>query len=182
MMESPAARCTRASRDDGLVSVDMGEPNFDPAPLCRWMRAPRGAHLLLEVDGEDVEIGAVSMGNPHAVLRVSDVETAPVARLGPSIERHPRFPQRANVGFMQIVGPRPHSIARVRARRGRDAGLRHGRLRRGRGRPAPRIAGRGSAGRFAGRHGDGFLGGSGRAHVADGPGDDGFYGIDRYLT
>ena len=66
----------------------------------------------MHIDGADIEIGAVSMGNPHAVLRVSDVKTAPVERFGPSIEQHPRFPKRANVGFMQIVD-RGHVILRV---------------------------------------------------------------------
>ena len=104
-------------RDDGLVSVDMGMPNFDPRALP--MDAADGADAAVEaltyslnVDGADIEIGAVSMGNPHAVLRVSDVKTAPVGRFGPSIERHPRFPKRTNVGFMQIVG-RSHLRLRV---------------------------------------------------------------------
>ena len=104
-------------RDDGLVSVDMGVPNFDPRALP--MDAADGAGAAVEaltyslnVDGADIEIGAVSMGNPHAVLRVSDVKTAPVGRFGPSIERHPRFPKRTNVGFMQIVG-RSHLRLRV---------------------------------------------------------------------
>jgi diaminopimelate epimerase len=103
--------------DDGLVSVDMGVPNFDPRALP--MNAVDGAGAAapalmysLKVDGVDVEIGAVSMGNPHAVLRVSDVKTAPVARFGPSIEHHPRFPKRTNVGFMQIVD-RGHLRLRV---------------------------------------------------------------------
>ena len=104
-------------RDDGLVSVDMGVPNFDPRALP--MDAADGAGAAVEaltyslnVDGADIEIGAVSMGNPHAVLRVSDVKTAPVGRFGPSIERHPRFPKRTNVGFMQVVG-RSHLRLRV---------------------------------------------------------------------
>jgi diaminopimelate epimerase len=104
-------------RDGGLVSVDMGVPNFDPRALP--MNAADGAGAAapalmysLKVDGVDVEIGAVSMGNPHAVLRVSDVKTAPVARFGPSIEHHPRFPKRTNVGFMQIVD-RGHLRLRV---------------------------------------------------------------------
>lgn len=54
------------------------------------------------VDGKDYEIGAVSMGNPHSVLIVDDVATAPVGQLGPAIEAHPRFPQRVNAGFMQV--------------------------------------------------------------------------------
>jgi diaminopimelate epimerase len=104
-------------RDDGLVSVDMGVPNFDPRALP--MDAADGAGAAVEaltyslnVDGADIDIGAVSMGNPHAVLRVSDVKTAPVGRFGPSIERHPRFPKRTNVGFMQVVG-RGHLRLRV---------------------------------------------------------------------
>jgi diaminopimelate epimerase len=96
-------------RDDGMVSVDMGIPNFDPASLP--MRAPReAARYTLEVEGTAHEIGAVSIGNPHAVLRVDSIATAPVARLGASIESHANFPQRANVGFMQIVEPRHISL------------------------------------------------------------------------
>jgi len=57
----------------------------------------------LVVDGAQLDISVVSMGNPHAVQVVADVDTAPVARLGPLIESHPRFPRRVNAGFMQIV-------------------------------------------------------------------------------
>jgi diaminopimelate epimerase len=90
-------------RDDGLVSVDMGVPNFDPRALP--MEAAAEAPMYsLKVDGADVEIGAVSMGNPHAVLEVPDVKTAPLERFGPSIEHHRSFPRGTNVGFMQIVG------------------------------------------------------------------------------
>jgi diaminopimelate epimerase len=98
-------------REDGLVSVDMGVPNFDPRalPMDAGAEAPK---YSLNVDGADVEFGAVSMGNPHAVLQVSDVKTAPVARFGPSIEHHPRFPKRTNVGFMEIVD-RGHIRLRV---------------------------------------------------------------------
>jgi len=89
-------------RDDGMVSVDMGTPDFDPRALP--MEAPAQAPTYtLQVDGADIQFGAVSMGNPHAVLKVPDVKSAPVERFGPSIEQHPRFPKRTNVGFMQIV-------------------------------------------------------------------------------
>jgi diaminopimelate epimerase len=103
--------------DDGLVSVDMGVPNFDPRALPMDAADGGGAAVeaplySLSVDGTDLEIGAVSMGNPHAVLRVSDVKAAPVERFGPSIEHHPRFPKRTNVGFMQIVD-RGHIRLRV---------------------------------------------------------------------
>jgi diaminopimelate epimerase len=98
-------------RDDGTVSVDMGIPNFAPQSLP--MRAPyESPTYSIEVDGTAHEIGAVSIGNPHAVLRVAAVATAPVARLGASIEVHANFPQRANVGFMQIIEPR-HILLRV---------------------------------------------------------------------
>ena len=98
-------------RDDGLVSVDMGAPNFDPRSLP-MIGAAEAPTYSLQVDGADVEFGAVSMGNPHAVIQVSDVKTAPVDRFGPSIEHHPRFPQRTNVGFMEIAG-RGHIRLRV---------------------------------------------------------------------
>jgi diaminopimelate epimerase len=104
-MESPGGTVHARVLHDGLVSVDMGVPDFDPRSLP--MDAPaEAASYSLEVDGETVEYGAVSMGNPHAVLRVSDVKSAPVERLGSRIERHRRFPRRTNVGFMQIVDRR----------------------------------------------------------------------------
>ena len=98
-------------RDDGLVSVDMGVPNFEPRSVPMIATAQASTYAL-QVDGEEVSIGAVSMGNPHAVLQVSDVKTAPVERFGPSIEHHPHFPKRTNVGFMEIVG-RGHIRLRV---------------------------------------------------------------------
>jgi diaminopimelate epimerase len=117
MMESSGGTVHARVREDGLVSVDMGVPNFDPRALP--FDAPDGAGSALEaplyslrVDGADLQIGAVSMGNPHAVLQVSDVKTAPLERIGPSIENHPRFPRRTNVEFMQIVG-RGHIRLRV---------------------------------------------------------------------
>ena len=105
-------------RDDGMVSVDMGVPNFDPRSLPMEAAArDAGAQAeaptySLKIDGVEIEIGAVSMGNPHAVLRVPDVKTAPVERIGPSIEHHARFPRRTNVGFMEIVD-RGHIRLRV---------------------------------------------------------------------
>jgi diaminopimelate epimerase len=117
VMGSPAGPVHAQVQADGMVSVDMGAPNFDPRVVP--MNAADGTRAQAEaptyslhVDGADVEIGAVSMGNPHAVLRVPDVKTAPLARFGPSIEHHPRFPKRANVGFMQIVD-RGHIQLRV---------------------------------------------------------------------
>jgi len=87
---------------DGLVTVNMGAPVLDPAriPFISDTDAPAQP---LDVAGETITIGAVSMGNPHAVQVVADVDTAPVATQGPLIEHHPRFPARVNAGFMQVV-------------------------------------------------------------------------------
>ncbi len=89
-------------QNDGQVSVNMGPPRFIPAeiPFVADAQAPS---YPLEVDGQLYSIAAVSMGNPHAVLRVDDVSTAPVHELGPKIENHPRFPQRVNAGFIQVI-------------------------------------------------------------------------------
>ena len=87
---------------DGLISVDMGTPRLDP-PDIPFLARRRAAAYDLGSGCEAIRIGAVSMGNPHAVLRVDDVEQAPVCTLGPRIERDPGFPNRVNVGFMQII-------------------------------------------------------------------------------
>ncbi len=91
--------------DDGRVTVDMGVPEFEPSRIP--FEAPaRATSYALEVDGRRLEISALSMGNPHAVQIVPDIERAPVATEGPLIERHPRFPQRVNAGYVQIVSRR----------------------------------------------------------------------------
>ena len=89
---------------DGRVAVDMGQPRLEPAEVP-FFATERAARYPIAADGAELEIAAVSMGNPHAVLMVEDVECAPVAHLGPLLERHGRFPNRANVGFMQILAP-----------------------------------------------------------------------------
>jgi diaminopimelate epimerase len=89
--------------DDGDVRADMGVPRFDPKDVP-FTAEQRQSTYALSVFGRNHEIGVVSMGNPHAVLRVPSLASAPVAELGPEIEKHPRFPQRANVGFMQRLG------------------------------------------------------------------------------
>lgn len=98
-----SGRMTEAeTRPDGRVTVDMGVPELEPA--CLPFRAPaqQPRYTLATSRGEQA-IGAVSMGNPHAVLAVEDADTAPVATLGPEIEAHPSFPERVNVGFLEIV-------------------------------------------------------------------------------
>ena len=89
--------------DDGQVTVDMGAPRFRPEEVP--FDGGRGAVVeTLEVAGRTVEISALSMGNPHAVQLVADVEIAPVESEGPLIERHARFPRRVNAGYMQAIG------------------------------------------------------------------------------
>ncbi|MBC7604575.1 MAG: diaminopimelate epimerase, partial [Ramlibacter sp.] len=101
--------------DDGRVTVDMGAPVFeaDALPFDRAGLSPhedgRWEKWTLALDAgpasTKVDVALVSMGNPHAVQEVADVDAAPVATLGPQIENHPRFPNRVNAGFMQIVNP-----------------------------------------------------------------------------
>jgi diaminopimelate epimerase len=89
-------------RNDGQVSVDMGPPRLAPAQIP-FEAEVEALSYSVDVDGRRFELAAVSMGNPHAVLRVDNVDTAPVHELGPRLEHHPRFPQRVNVGFVQII-------------------------------------------------------------------------------
>jgi diaminopimelate epimerase len=95
---------------DGRVTVDMSAPIFEPwrVPFDAAGLEPRivnGFELWpLALDGRTVEAAVLSMGNPHAVLRVDDVDAAPVAELGPRIEHHARFPNRVNAGFVQALG------------------------------------------------------------------------------
>ena len=110
-VQTPAGRIELIVEDDDSITVDMGAPRLEPEqiPFQATVRAPRYA---LSVAGETVELGAVSMGNPHAVLQVPHADSAPVAKLGPQLEAHPRFPNRVNVGFMEIVA-RDHIHLRV---------------------------------------------------------------------
>jgi len=94
---------------DGRVSVDMGRPDFDLAalPFDADGLTPRELNGMalwpLDLDGRVLELALLSMGNPHAVQRVDDVDSAPVAADGPRIERHPRFAHGVNAGFMQVL-------------------------------------------------------------------------------
>ena len=101
-VETQKGIITPRLEDDGNVTVDMGVPVLKPADVPfvsdsdAWVQP-------LDVAGTTVAITAVSMGNPHAVQVVADVDTAPVAEQGPQIEHHPRFPARVNAGFLQVV-------------------------------------------------------------------------------
>jgi len=90
--------------EDGQVRVDMGVPVLAPSAVP-FVAEKQQPVYLLETGEEQIQIGVAGLGNPHAVLRVDDVDTAPVARLGPVIESHERFPRRVNAGFMQVISP-----------------------------------------------------------------------------
>jgi diaminopimelate epimerase len=104
VVETSSGLMTLALREGGEVEVDMGPPRFAPAdiPLRRDQEQPE---YTLQVDGETLTVGALSMGNPHAVLRVDVLSDALLARLGPALERHEDFPERVNAGFMQVQSP-----------------------------------------------------------------------------
>ena len=100
---------------DGQVSVDMGAPIFEPERVpfdARGMEPMQGGRRWpLELAGRQAHVAVLSMGNPHAVQTVADVDSAPVTTEGPLIERHPRFPRRVNAGYMQVL-----SRSRIRLR------------------------------------------------------------------
>lgn len=100
---------------DGQVSVDMGAPIFDPERVpfdALGLQLVQGEKRWpLEVAGRTVQVAVLSMGNPHAVQTVADIDSAPVTTEGPLIERHPRFPRRVNAGYMQVL-----SRSRIRLR------------------------------------------------------------------
>jgi len=95
----------------GEVTVEMGKPFFSPSNIP-FLAEEEALFYTLQVAGQEVECGVVSMGNPHCVIRVNDVANSAVATLGPVVECHARFPRRVNVGFMEIV-TRQHLRLRV---------------------------------------------------------------------
>jgi len=114
-VETAAGMIYLELEDDGQVTVDMGVPSFDPNALpfeADVMDEEQAEYHQLMVNGEKYAIGAVSVGNPHAVLLVDSVDDAPVETLGAAIESHQRFPERVNVGFMEVMD-RSHIRLRV---------------------------------------------------------------------
>ena len=103
-LQSPSGAVAVEVLGDGRICVDMGVPEFAPARIP--LREPAAAAVYRRRLGDaSVEFGAVSMGNPHAVIEVTDSNAAPVQDWGPALERHADFPQRANVGFAQVLSP-----------------------------------------------------------------------------
>lgn len=111
-LESPAGLIHAELGTPGMVSVDMGEPLFTPAAVAFDTLGEPGPRYGVEVLGQRVEFAIASMGNPHAVLDVANVATAPVGTAGPALESHPQFTRRVNVGFREIVD-RGHVRLRV---------------------------------------------------------------------
>ncbi len=111
VVETKSGLISPRLEDDGRVTVNMGAPIFDPLQIP-FASDSQDVIQPLEIGNKVVQITAVSMGNPHAVQVVNDVETAPVATQGPLIEHHARFPKRVNAGYMQIVD-RTHIRLRV---------------------------------------------------------------------
>lgn len=101
-VETAGGIMTLQITENGEVCVNMGVPRLVPAEIP-FDAETQSVTYSLAVDSTALEISAVSMGNPHAITLVDDVATAPVAQLGPLVERHNRFPQRVNAGFMQVV-------------------------------------------------------------------------------
>ena len=96
-----AGRIVLQIQPNGQVTVNMGIPELEPARIP-FISDSRQNLYTQDLAGETVRFMAVSMGNPHAVIQVPDVASAPVERIGPQLESHPVFPRRVNVGFMQV--------------------------------------------------------------------------------
>ena len=102
LVDTASGRIALQIETSGEVTVNMGQPRFTPADIPLRRDAVETEYSL-NIDDEVVYFGAVSMGNPHAVLLVDDIDNAPVAELGPRLESHPDFPNRVNVGFAEVV-------------------------------------------------------------------------------
>jgi diaminopimelate epimerase len=100
-LQSPAGPVSVELLDDGHVRADMGLPRFAPQDVP--LNLPAADPYRLALNGNGIEFGAVSMGNPHAVIEVADVTPAPLPTVGAALSKDPHFPQGCNVGFVQVV-------------------------------------------------------------------------------
>ena len=112
IIDSPAGEHAVRWIDDGHFEVDMGAPRFAPGRVPLLGFPHERDEYLVSVAGESLRRGAVSMGNPHAVLEVGLLDTAPLERIGPLLQQHPSFPESVNVGFVQVLAP-DHARLRV---------------------------------------------------------------------
>lgn len=102
VVETKSGQLVLSFTDDDLITVNMGIPKHQPAEIPMIMEQ-EARFYTVNVNGTEKAFGAVSMGNPHAVLQVNDIKTAPVETIGAALESHKIFPERANIGFMQVV-------------------------------------------------------------------------------
>ena len=102
-LQSPSGAVTVELLDDGRVRVDMGEPRFDPTALPLEV-ASEADRYTIDVVGQPIVVGAVSMGNPHALIEVDDIASAPVGVLGPQVAHAAAFTHGCNVGFAELRG------------------------------------------------------------------------------
>lgn len=102
VLEHPGGQSRARLKADGAVSVELGEPDFRPETLP-FLTETDTPPYPIEAGDQSLEIHVVSIGNPHAVLRVENIDAAPVSTIGPLLESHVRFPNRANISFMQVV-------------------------------------------------------------------------------
>ncbi|ORU92724.1 MAG: diaminopimelate epimerase [Cycloclasticus sp. symbiont of Bathymodiolus heckerae] len=102
-VETGAGELVLTLNEQNDVTVDMGEPVFAPKSIPLLVKQEQSQYSVSIIDNE-VEFSALSMGNPHAVIQVDDIDTAPVERVGAAMESHDVFPERANIGFSQITG------------------------------------------------------------------------------
>ena len=103
VVDTNAGQLVLSIEKSGLVTVDMGVPRHDPAQIPLLKSEESKLYSVALVEAGQVEFAALSMGNPHAVIQVKDVTSAPLQTIGAQLEKHPIFPERANIGFMQVV-------------------------------------------------------------------------------
>jgi len=102
VMDSPSGPVrTLINAESAVISIELPPPDFDPAAIP--LLAPPADSYRAQLDPDDLTFGAVSMGNPHAVIQVADVDQVDVARIGAALQADPRFPDRCNVGFAQVM-------------------------------------------------------------------------------
>lgn len=102
-LSTNTATMSTVFEDNGLVTINMGKPRLEPEKVPLRF-AEQADTYMIDAEGIRYKIGAVSMGNPHCVLQVNDIDCAPVQKVGPILSHHSYFPAQANVGFMQVVG------------------------------------------------------------------------------
>lgn len=102
-LSTNTATMSTVFEDNGLVTINMGKPRLEPEKVPLRF-AEQADTYMIDANGIRYKIGAVSMGNPHCVLQVNDIDSAPVQKVGPILSQHSYFPAQANVGFMQVVG------------------------------------------------------------------------------